>query len=173
LDDVSDDRPTLRTDRLLLRPVVAADRARLAAIQLTPEVFRWWGPVHDNDFTGDDDEDLQLSIVRNGEIIGLIQFGEELDPMYRSASIDMFLDPSVHRQGYGRESILAVLRHLIGERGHHRVTIDPSAENTAAIALYSSVGFRQVGVLREYERDPLTDRWRDGLLMDLLAAELP
>jgi aminoglycoside 6'-N-acetyltransferase len=33
------------------------------------------------------------------------------------------------------------------------------------------VGFRPVGVLREYWRAP-GGAWRDGLLMDLLASEL-
>jgi aminoglycoside 6'-N-acetyltransferase len=34
------------------------------------------------------------------------------------------------------------------------------------------VGFRPVGVLREYWWDATLGRWVDGLLMDLLAAEL-
>lgn len=63
-------------------------------------------------------------------------------------------------------------RHLIEERGHHRITIDPAASNAAAIRTYSKVGFRTVGILREYERDADGGRWRDGLLMDLLAREL-
>jgi aminoglycoside 6'-N-acetyltransferase len=33
------------------------------------------------------------------------------------------------------------------------------------------MGFRRVGVLRRYERDP-GGGWRDGLLLDLLAEEL-
>ena len=57
------------------------------------------------------------------------------------------------------------------ERGHHRFTIDPAAANARAIRAYEAVGFRPVGVLRRYERGP-DGRWRDGLLMDLLAVEL-
>ena len=57
-------------------------------------------------------------------------------------------------------------------RGHHRFTIDPAAANTAAVRCYRAVGFRSVGVLREYERGP-DGSWRDGLLMELLARELP
>jgi aminoglycoside 6'-N-acetyltransferase len=33
------------------------------------------------------------------------------------------------------------------------------------------VGFRRVGVLREYERGP-DGMWHDGLLMDMLTGEL-
>jgi aminoglycoside 6'-N-acetyltransferase len=43
--------------------------------------------------------------------------------------------------------------------------------NTLAIACYRKVGFRDVGVMRRYERD-LDGTWHDNLLMDLLAEEL-
>ena len=74
-------------------------------------------------------------------------------------------------RGVGPEAIRLAARWLIDERGHHRITIDPAAANARAIRAYEKVGFRRVGVLREYERGP-DGTWRDGLLMDLLAAEL-
>jgi aminoglycoside 6'-N-acetyltransferase len=49
--------------------------------------------------------------------------------------------------------------------------IDPAADNAAAIRAYEKVGFRPVGVMRQYERLP-GGEWHDGLLMDLLADEL-
>ena len=61
-----------------------------------------------------------------------------------------------------------LVRHLIDERGHHRITIDPGTGNTAAIRSYEKVGFRPVGVMRRYERPVGSDEWRDGLLMELL-----
>jgi aminoglycoside 6'-N-acetyltransferase len=63
------------------------------------------------------------------------------------------------------------VRHLIDERGHHRITIDPGTGNTAAIHSYEKVGFRPVGVMRRYERRVGSEEWRDGLLMELLADE--
>jgi aminoglycoside 6'-N-acetyltransferase len=60
---------------------------------------------------------------------------------------------------------------LIEERHHHRLTIDPAAENTRAIRCYGSVGFRPVGIMRAYERGA-DGVFHDNLLMDLLAADL-
>jgi aminoglycoside 6'-N-acetyltransferase len=60
---------------------------------------------------------------------------------------------------------------LVDERGHHRITIDPAADNAAAIRTYEKVGFRPVGVMRKYERDGDGRGWHDGLLMELLAGE--
>lgn len=41
----------------------------------------------------------------------------------------------------------------------------------AAIRAYTKVGFRPVGIMRRYWRDP-EGVWQDGLLLDLLAEEL-
>ena len=64
-----------------------------------------------------------------------------------------------------------VVHHLIHDRGHHRVTIDPATANTPAIRAYEKAGFRRVGIMRRYERDVGGAGWHDGLLMELLAGE--
>jgi aminoglycoside 6'-N-acetyltransferase len=51
------------------------------------------------------------------------------------------------------------------------LTIDPALANEPAIRAYEAVGFKRVGVLRRYWRDP-EGVWQDGLLLDLLADEL-
>jgi aminoglycoside 6'-N-acetyltransferase len=53
-----------------------------------------------------------------------------------------------------------------------RLTIDPAADNEAAIAGYSKVGFTAVGVMRSYERREGGD-WTNGLLMDMLTSDQP
>ncbi len=103
--------------------------------------------------------------------LGGIQYGEETEPDYRHASIDIFLSDRVQGRGIGREAIALLARFLVDERGHHRLVIDPSASNGRAIRCYEAVGFRSVGVMRQYERR-LDGTWGDGLLMDVLAGEL-
>jgi aminoglycoside 6'-N-acetyltransferase len=49
---------------------------------------------------------------------------------------------------------------------HHR----PAVENERAIRSYAAVGFKPVGVLRSYERNP-AGGWNDGLLMDLIVRD--
>jgi aminoglycoside 6'-N-acetyltransferase len=58
----------------------------------------------------------------------------------------------------------------VDDKGFHRLVIDPAADNVAAIRCYEKVGFKPVGIMRQYERDD--HGWHDGLLMDLVAAEL-
>ena len=156
---------------LILQPLAEGDEGELRRIHATPEVVRWWDlPAEGFPWT-DEPEATRLTIEVDGAVAGLIQFYEELEPRYRHAGIDLFLDPALHGRGLGTEALRRVIRHLIDDRGHHRITIDPAAANAAAIRTYEKVGFRRVGVMRRYERDVGGDGWHDGLLMELLAGE--
>lgn len=160
-----------RQPPLTLRPLAQDDEAELLRIHTMPQVMRWWD-VPDERFPWDYDPDTtRLTIEVDGAVAGLIQFAEELDPKYRHAWIDLFLDPALHGRGLGTEAVRRVVRYLIDERGHHRITIDPATENAAAIRSYEKAGFRPVGVMRRAERDVGGGGWHDSLLMELLAGE--
>lgn len=153
---------------IVLRPLTERDVPELLRIHSTPEVRRWWD-APDERFPFDDDPDTtRLTIEVDGRVAGMVQFSEELEPKYRHAAIDVFLDPAFQGRGIGTEAVRRAVRHLIDERGHHRITIDPAADNAAAIRCYEKVGFRPVGVMRRYERDADGQGWHDGLLMELV-----
>jgi aminoglycoside 6'-N-acetyltransferase len=118
------------------------------------------------------DPDTHTFVIESdGQVVGAIQWSAESEPDYHHASIDIYLDPSVHRHGLGADAVGTLARHLVSDEGFHRLVIDPAADNAAAIGCYTKVGFRPVGIMRQYERG--TDgSWHDGLLMDLLAEEL-
>ena len=117
----------------------------------------------------DDPEASRLVIEADGAVAGMIQFTEQPGPRYRHASIDPFLDPSLHSRSIGPTVVRRIAEHLFVDRGHHRITIDPAAINTAAIRSYTKARFCPVGVMRQYERAVEDDSWHDGLLMELLA----
>ncbi len=147
--------------------------APLRRIRETAEVRRWWGdPRHAEVWPFDDPAAVLFTVLVEGRVCGMIQYTEEVDPDYRHASIDIFIDPEVHKRGIGRDAVRTLALHLVRDRGHHRLTIDPAAANLAAVRCYASVGFRPVGVMRRYERDADQGGWHDGLLMDLLAEDL-
>lgn len=151
-----------------LRSAHLDDLDALTAIRSTVEVRRWWrGEDDGSDLVENlDDPEVEVRVIeRSGRVVGLIQFAEEVDPEYRHAGIDIFIDPAHHREGIASTAIRCLMRELIDERGHHRLTIDPAADNAAAIACYTSVGFRPVGVMRNYERGA-DGTWHDGLLME-------
>lgn len=158
-----------------LRPATRADIPALAAVREQPEVRRWWRGGADMvaSVTEDlDDPEVRSFVIEyDGRVVGAIQWGEETEPDYRHANIDIYLDPSVHGRGIGTDAVRTLARHLLAAHGHHRVVIDPAADNHAAIRSYGKAGFRPVGIMRQYERGA-DGTWHDGLLMDLVADDL-
>jgi aminoglycoside 6'-N-acetyltransferase len=164
----------LRGERVVLRPATEDDLPRFAEILRAPEVAPWWVMDHTPEALRDEilrADVTTFAIEVNGEAAGLVQYHEETTPGFRSAGIDIAIAPEHQNQGLGTDAVRTMARYLLDERGHHRLTIDPAAANERAIASYRKVGFRTVGVMRQYERDA-DGVWRDGLLMDLLRGEL-
>jgi aminoglycoside 6'-N-acetyltransferase len=165
---------TLIGSLVRLEPATAEHVPALAAIRRTPEVHEFWRGGDDLDAAVI--EDLQepgstpYVIEFSGRVVGWIQWSAEEDPDYRYASIDIYLDPAARGRGLGTDAVRTMARHLIDEHGHHRLEIDPAADNAAAIRCYEKVGFRPVGIRRRSERGN-DGSWHDGLLMDLLADE--
>ena len=167
--------PVIEGRRVTLRPGAPPDAAKLREVLAEPSVSQWWGdpdPVAsiEADLRGNDDTVLLVMEIE-GQVAGGIQYVEENTPMYRHAGIDIYLAGRFQGRGVGTESVALLARFLFGPRGHHRLTIDPAAANERAIRSYASVGFRPVGVMRQYERGG-DGRFHDGLLMDLLRDEL-
>lgn len=164
----------IRTERLLLREAEEADLPSLVAILREPDVARWWPGFDETEarlaFFGREDVTV-LAIEHQGRPIGAIQIYEQQDPSYRHAGVDLFVASEWQGKGLGGEAVRGVARHLFRSGGHHRIVIDPAAANLRAIRAYERVGFRQVGVMRQYERG--TDgQWHDGVMMELLKDDL-
>lgn len=151
-----------------LRALQPTDESELLRIHSAPGVARWWGEPEPGFPWKDDPEQTRMAICVDGRVAGLAQYCEEPTPRYRHAAIDIFLDPELHGRGIGTEALRMLCEHLIGERGHHRLTIDPATDNAAAIRCYEKAGFRPVGTMRRYEHRG-GDDYRDALLMELVA----
>jgi aminoglycoside 6'-N-acetyltransferase len=166
---------TLQGALVRLRPPTTDDIPRLAEIRRTPQVYEHWRGG--DDMVAAVEEDFAepgttaYVIELDEQVAGWIQWGQQDEPDYRHASMDIYVDPAVHGRGVCTDAVRTLARHLIADHGHHRLTIDPAADNAAAIRCYSKVGFEPVGIMRRYERG-VDGTWHDGLLMDLLADEL-
>ena len=168
-------RPVLAGPRVRLRPGTPDDVPALLAILREPSVARWWGIDEPHDDLAAKiagrTEEVQLVVEVDGAVAGGIEYFEEPEPQYRHAGVDIYLATAYQGRGLGGEAVGLLVDYLLHERGHHRLTIDPAATNLVAIRCYERVGFRPVGVLREYERG-LDGTYHDGLLMELLASDV-
>ena len=161
--------PDLLTGRAVtLRRARADDAPALLAILDEPEVAAWWRRAEWERL--DETDAVTFVIELGGETAGCIQYSEEPDPDYFSAAVDIFVAAAVHGRGVGGDAMRTLITWLFDTRGHHRITVDPAVANARAIHVYGKLGFRPIGVLREYERVE-GGAWRDALLMDLLATD--
>lgn len=165
---------TLHGTATVLRPVRLEDADALAAILAEPDIARWWGRYDAERVRSEligGDHSVVFAIEMDGDVVGSVQYFEEPAPDYRHASIDVFVGTKWHGQGLGTDAVRTLARYLIHDRGHHRLAIDPAVANERAIRTYQRVGFKPVGIMRQYERGA-DGEWHDCLLMDLLAKEL-
>ena len=148
-----------------LRPLRDDDEAAATRILNEPEVAHWW--LRQQWERVVEEGSVSFAIVVGDEVVGVIQYSEELDPDYVSVAVDLFVGARFQDRRVGRRALEAMIDYLVRERGHHRITVDPAADNARAIHVYEALGFRPVGVMHAYERGP-DGVWHDGLLMELV-----
>jgi len=149
-----------------LRRAGADDAERLAEWHRDPDVARFWD---DETFTVDElrdrlaRPDVESWIVEaDGAPIGYLQVWWD-EPT--EGGLDMFLVPDARGRGLGPDAARAMARHLLGERGWTRVTVDPYTWNEQALRGWRNAGFVPVShhppddehtaawVLMEYRED--------------------
>lgn len=155
-----------------LEPLDVAHVRRLRELHQQPSVERWWGPM-EPEFPFDEPESTRFAIVVDDQIAGMVQFGEEEWEDFRHAYIDIFVGEDWTGRGIGTDVVRRVIDMLVNERGHHRITIDPSPENEAAVRSYEKAGFVRVGTLKRAYRDSRSGGWTDALLMELVREPAP
>ncbi|MHB1293546.1 MAG: GNAT family N-acetyltransferase [Anaerolineae bacterium] len=154
----------LRTERLLLRPLVPADVEAFSAYRSDPEVARYQGwdapfPLEQaaafveamqHAQAGASGEWLQLGIERRGArgLIGDCAF-HVLAQDARQAEIACTLARCSQGQGYATEALRRLLAYLFEELGLHRVVAICDVENHASAALLARLGMRREAHLVE------------------------
>lgn len=70
--------------------------------------------------------------------------------------MNVAVHPDFRRQGVGKSLILALVEELKA-RDSHSLTLEVRASNAPAHALYEKLGFSQVGLRKNYYRNPKED----------------
>lgn len=153
------DKPTIRGQRVVLRPIVASDADAM------------WHDVHDdeaNRLTGthgditrkqidawcasrseqDDRLDLAAADPETGEWFGEVVINE-WDADNQSCSFRIALAASARGRGLGTEATGLIVDYIFDELGINRVELEVYAFNPRARAAYERVGFRTEGRRRQ------------------------
>ena len=173
------------TDRLSLRPAVAADADAVLAYRRLPEVNEYmtsapsdaaeWAEV----FGQEDRLSKTLVAEHDGRVIGDLMIAVEdawAQTEVRSqaegvqAEIGWCLDPAYQGRGLATEAVVAVLTTCFDALGLRRVVANCFADNLASRRLMERLGMRrELHTVRESLHR--SGRWLDGMGYALLADE--
>ncbi len=152
--------PTLRGERVTLRPMTHAD---------APALIRWannadyawfqWGrrPGRFPDEAAarqwmeffPERKGAVFAIEYEGRPIGHANY-RDLQPKAKSAEIGIGIgEPALWSKGLGREALGLLVHHLVDELGLHRISLHVLAFNDRAIASYRASGFDVEGIERD------------------------
>jgi RimJ/RimL family protein N-acetyltransferase len=95
--------------------------------------------------------------------LGFIQ-ASGIDPLNRVAELGICLDVAGRGKGFGREAIGLLEKYLMQVFNVRKIWLRVSSNNTVAIALYHSSGFREAGTLKKHHF--ANGRFRDVLMME-------
>jgi len=170
---------TLKTDRLVLRPMLPGDVDALFAMRSDPQVQRYGshGPWTERQTAVDYVERMmgyveagdppQFAIERQADrvVVGSCTLFH-LDTQSRRAECGYVLRRSEWGKGYAGEAMTALLDWGFETLGLHRVEADLDPRNAPSARLLERLGFQREGHLRErwIVDGEISDSWLYGLL---------
>ena len=96
---------------------------------------------------------LWLVALLDDTVIGYIGSQTAID---ETDVMNVAVHPDYRRRGVA-ESLIDMLVTELKNRGSHALMLEVRASNAAAIALYEKMGFAQVGLRKNYYRNPKED----------------
>ncbi len=156
----------LPAERLLLRPLLASDRAEfLRVIRASREHLSRFSPLHMPGETDDDLFDRQLALTTEGEetgracrrialehsgsIVGAFNLNAVRRGLACEGDANWWLAAGAGGKGYATEGLGALLAHAFADLpvglGLHRVLAGIQTDNAASLRLAERLGFAKVG----------------------------
>ena len=96
---------------------------------------------------------LWLVALERDEVVGYIGSQTAVD---ETDVMNVAVHPDQRRKGIA-EALIEMLTKQLQEQGSHALMLEVRASNAPAIALYEKIGFRQVGLRKNYYRKPKED----------------
>ncbi|WP_317201849.1 GNAT family N-acetyltransferase [Janthinobacterium sp.] len=153
---------TLRTERLILRPLTVADAEAMFAVFSDPEALRYWSCVpwtelaqaHTwlaetmREYASGNSLRFGVEVAGSGALIGMCTL-HALNRANRRCETGYILDRNHWGAGYMAEAMTAVLAHAFGALDLNRLEADIDPANAASAKLLLRMGFRKEGFMRE------------------------
>lgn len=166
-------QPTLAGPLVTLRDPRESDLEPLHAILQEPDVALWW-VGYDRDRVGRELIEASATtrtIEVDAQTAGALIVLRGEDAEYPTTIMHIFLGTRFRGRRIGEEALALAIRHEFAS-GITRITLDPNVHNSGAIRSYERLGFKTIGVLRDYQVRP-GGTLEDALFMDLTRTDFP
>ena len=112
-------------------------------------------PWSENSIASELDNRLSFWLVaeQEGTVVGYVGSQTVLG---ETDMMNLAVHPDYRRMGIGELLVLELIKNL-AEQGSHSLMLEVRASNSGAIALYEKLGFIQVGIRKNYYRNPRED----------------
>ena len=160
-----DNRPSLETDRLVLRPFECGDTETVQRLVNDPEIVATtralhfpypegtaarWIAQHPEAWVSGRAAIFAISLKRTGLVLGAI--GLEIEVADERAELGYWIDPAFWSRGYASEAAQAVVEFGFRQLGLNRIMAEHMVHNPASGRVLEKVGFRPEGLLRQHAR---------------------
>lgn len=174
------DQILIYTERLTIKPISLSDASDMFDYRSDESVSRFqnFKPKtiaeiekfikHYTKSFNEEDSWFQAGVYLNTKMIGDIGI-HFLGPENRQCEIGYTISPRYQKNGYGKESVSAMVHYLFGKLKKHRITASLDPRNAASIALLESIGFRKEGLFRKSILN--NGGWEDDLVYAVLDEE--
>jgi RimJ/RimL family protein N-acetyltransferase len=177
------DKPTIRGERIVLRPIVAADATsmladlddddgrRLTGTHRTfePSEIERWAATRSG---ADDRIDLAITDRGTGDWLGEVVVND-WDPANRSCGFRIAVSRAARDRGVGTEATRLLIDYVFEEIDDppvNRIELEVFTFNPRAIHVYETIGFRREGVRRQALR--WDGSYVDAVVMSIVRSDL-
>lgn len=179
IDTAATSCPTLRAQRVVLRPLNPADASALVEIFSNPEVLRYWGGSAMPDAASASEFISSVDGLRGQNVLhvwGIARADDDriigtgtlaqVDFSNRRAEVGYALGREHWGKGYMAEALPTLLEHAFQTLNMHRLEADVDPRNGPSIRILERLGFQREGFLRE--RWIINGEIQDSLMFGLL-----
>ena len=178
LADYIKNKPTIETDRLIIRPMVFSDVAALKEWMPDRSIYTYWGKA-----PGKAEKNPELMFEKAEKATKSFHLGiaEKADDKVigdiwvyliendRMAQVAVRLSKDVHGRGYGTESLSAMTRFCFEHTELQRLWTKVDVRNKSSCRMLEKCGYAREGLIRQGK---MVNTWCDYYIYGFLASDI-
>ena len=178
LADYINEKPTIRTDRLIIRPMTEEDIPALKEWMSDKSIYTYWGKgpskaelnpelLFEKEEKPTKSFHLGVALKDDDKVVGdLWVYLIEKD---RMASVAIRLSKGVHGCGYGTEALRAITRFCFEHTELRRLWTEVDVRNVASCRILEKCGYTKEGHIRQGK---MVNTWCDYYIYGILSTDM-